>query len=510
MSAVRRTLLAAGHGYLVASLAMTLTDGSFKSQVNPEPVFVPGPCPAHARTSANIDTSWIRCGTVTLPQNRDTPNAKLARVVLPVIVYEAPAVRTKSPLIFLAGGPGESGIDVLTDIFLDSPVGQLLLRERPIIAFNQRGIVTAASGGSPDLGLLAYQWRATRESSIEALVDSAKRITGRLRAQGIQPANFTTLRVVEDTRDIVHALGYQRVTLFATSYGTRLALEIMRVHPDMVEAAIMDGVAPPQRNDTFDPQLLDQRRRAVAARLVEDCEKSSPCSSEYRELRVLANALDRTDAPPVHVVINLPSGGGWFDLHLPGRNLLSAVGAYAGTEFARALPQVLEELARGDTMRRPVSPELVLHVVHEIALLNTAGPNYPVVYHVVLCGDIPSGVLQAGGRAVCNALGVPFSGPEAIAPVTSDIPTLMLSSEYDAQTPPDMAEEASRTLSRSYRILFPGIGHLAYARLVTASCVAVISNAFLLDPTQAPPDPCSKSLMPSFLPRSADLILVPR
>ena len=298
--------------------------------------------------------------------------------------------------------------------------------------------------------------------------------------------------------------------LFATSYGTKLALQIMRLHPEMVEASILDGVAPPQSIDSFDPAVLDQRRRNVAARLIDDCEKSSACSSEYRELRKVASALDRTDTPPVHIVVHLPSGGGWFDLDLRGRDLLSAVGAYAGTEFARAMPQVLEELAHGDTVRRTMSPELVLHVVHETALARTAGPNYPVIYHIVLCGDIPSGALQAGGRAVCDALGVPFSGVDAINPVTSEIPTLMLSSAYDAQTPPEMAEDAARTLAHGYRVLFPGIGHLAYARPVSASCVAVIAHAFLLDPAHEPPDPCSKSLTPSFLPRSADLKLIPR
>jgi pimeloyl-ACP methyl ester carboxylesterase len=212
----------------------------------------------------------------------------------------------------------------------------------------------------------------------------------------------------------------------------------------------------------------------------------------------------------VHVVIHLPTTGGWYDLDLRGRDLLSAIGAYAGTDYTRALPQALEELARGDTVRRPISPELVLHVVHETAIARTAGPNYPVIYHIMLCGDIPSGVLQAGGRGICDALGVPFGGPDAIAPVTSDAPTLLLSSEYDAQTPPDMAEEASRTLSHGYRVLFPGVGHLAYARLMTAPCVAVIVNAFLLDTSHQPPDPCSRTLLPSFLPRSADLILVPR
>ena len=509
MSAVQFGSRVMRRGWLVACLTATVAADHHTVSVT-DPVFVPGKCPASAQPVAGVDTSWIRCGTVTVPQNRDDPTAKLAPVVLSVVVYESPSAKAKTPLVFLAGGPGEPAIDVVREVFLPSPVGQLTLRERPIIAFNQRGFGDTTSGASPTLGMLSYHWRATRDESIGTLVDSAHKIVSRLKAKGIQPQFFTTLRAVDDTRDVIRSLGYEHTFLFATSYGTKLALQIMRLHPEMVEASILDGVAPPQSIDSFDPAVLDERRRAVAARLIDDCEKSSPCSSEYRELRNVASALDRTDTPPVHIVVHLPSGGGWFDLDLRGRDLLSAVGAYAGTEFARAMPQVLEELAHGDTVRRTMSPELVLHVVHETALARTAGPNYPVIYHIVLCGDIPSGVLQAGGRSVCDALGVSFSGMDAINPVTSDIPTLMLSSAYDAQTPPDMAADAARTLPHAYRVLFPGIGHLAYARPVSASCVAVIAHAFLIDPGHEPPDPCSKSLTPSFLPRSADLKLVPR
>ena len=445
-----------------------------------------------------------------LPQDRAHPRAKLAPVALPVMIIESPSARAKSPLLFLAGGPGEPAIDVLAEIFLASPVGRLVVLERPIIAFNQRGIASPTSGGAPDLGLLRYQPRASREESVAALVDSAKKLAARLRERGIRLENFTTLQTVEDVHDVLAALGYPKATLFGTSYGTRVSLEIMRIHPELVESAILDGVSPPQSIDSFDPAVLDRRRREVAAKLVEDCTKSTTCSSEYKQLREDASSLDRSDAPPIRIIVNLPSGGGWNEVELRGRDLLSAVGAYAGTDFARALPQVLEEFARGDTVRRPVSPELVLHVVHENAVARTAGPNYPAIYHATLCGDFPSGVLQAGGRGVCDALGVPFGGPEAIAPVTSEIPVLMLSSEYDAQTPPELAEEAARTLPNSYRVLFPGVGHLAFWRHVSGSCVAVIANAFLLDPSHGPPDPCSTALLPSFLPRSADLILVPR
>ena len=495
-----------GHTVLAASLLTGRIH--YNRTVAHAPEFVPGTCRPGA-IAANVDPSWIRCGTVTLPQNRADPRARLEKVVLPVVVYQSPMARSRVPLLFLAGGPGEAGIDILNEYFLTSPIGQLMLRERPVVAFNQRGIVGATSGGSPDLGVLAYQWRASRRASIEAVIDSARKATERLKAHGVQPRYFTTLETVEDVRDVLQSLNYDRAILFGTSYGTRVALEIMRAHPEVVEASILDGVAPPQRWDTFDPAAIAERRRAVAVRIVEDCEQSDACRSEYSGLRDLADALDRVDAK-VHLVVKLPVTGVWFDVDLQGRDLLSAVGAYAGTEFARAMPQVLEEFARGDTLRRPISPELVLHVVHELATAQSAGPSYPVVYHAVLCGDLPAGVLQAGGRGICEALGIPTPDSIATVPVVSDIPTLMFSSEYDSQTPPDMAEEAARTLSNSHRILFAGVGHLAYGRLISGSCVAVIANAFLQDTHQAPPDPCSKSLLPSFLPRSADMVPVPR
>jgi len=494
-----------GHRCLAASLAFVVATSPFRGWTGPSAAFVPVPCSGQLLRASGIDSSWIRCGSITLPQNRADARAKLAPVVLPVFVVESPSARSRSPVLFLAGGPGEPAIDVAAEIFLNSPVGRLIILERPIIAFNQRGIASIMSGGSPDLGALRYRWRATRDASVETLVDSARLVAARLNNRGIQLANFRTLETVDDVRDVLGALGYDRATLFATSYGTRVALEVMRVHPEIVEAAILDGVAPPQSLESFNPAELDKRRREVAAKIVDDCEHSESCNAEYHQLREDANALDRSDAPPIRIVANVPSAG-WYEIQLRGRDLLSAVGAYAGTDFARALPQALEEFAHGDTVRRSVSPELVLHVVHENAVAQTAGPNYPVIYHATLCGDFPTGVLQAGGRGVCEALGVPFSGPEVIAPVSSDIPTLLLSSEYDAQTPPDLADDAARTLPNSYHILFPGVGHLAFWRPASGECVAMIANAFLIDPQRRPADPCSTALQPSFLPRSADLI----
>lgn len=500
MSTALRALKRAGVVSLFAALGVLPTPQ--RVHAAPAPVFVPGPCPQGVHLPSNIDTSWVRCGTVTVPQDRANPRAKLTPIVLPVIVYETPSAHAKLPLVFLAGGPGEPAVEIVTNIFLETPVGQLLMRERPIIAFNQRGCGADSDGTSPSLGFLTYQRGVSRQESIDALSESAQQIERGLRQRGIRADNFTTLNGADDLADVLTALGYSRAALFATSYGTKVALQFMRLHPAMVEAAVLDGVAPPQSTEVFDPEHLNRELRTVAVRIIEDCVKSLSCHSEYPSIGTLTNAAASIDSAPIRVVMSLPPSHSWYTVDVNRRDLLTAVGAYAGTDLTRAVPLLLDDVIRGDTLRRERSPDLVLYTVYHKALAQSAGPDYPVVYHIVLCGDIPSGVLQAGGRAVCDALGVPFGGPDAVNAVKSDVPILMLSSSYDALTTPDMADDAARTLSHSYHVVFPGVGHLAYARPLSAACVALLVQEFLNEPLQAPPDSCSTALSPSFLPRS--------
>lgn len=72
-------------------------------------------------------------------------------------------------------------------------------------------------------------------------------------------------------------------------------------------------------------------------------------------------------------------------------------------------------------------------------------------------------------------------------PVVSDIPTLVLSDEYDPITPPANGTLAARTLKNSYYFLFPGLGHGAE---YNSPCVNSIISTFDDTPTQKPSDAC--------------------
>ena len=75
--------------------------------------------------------------------------------------------------------------------------------------------------------------------------------------------------------------------------------------------------------------------------------------------------------------------------------------------------------------------------------------------------------------------------------VTSAIPTLILSGEYDPVTPPSYGMLAARTLSRSYFFLFPGTSHGVVG---TNSCVDNMFKAFLELPTKQPDATCMQAV----------------
>jgi pimeloyl-ACP methyl ester carboxylesterase len=60
-------------------------------------------------------------------------------------------------------------------------------------------------------------------------------------------------------------------------------------------------------------------------------------------------------------------------------------------------------------------------------------------------------------------------------PVTSDVPTLLLSGALDPITPPEWAEVAAKTLRHSRHIVVPGTGHGASG----VGCIPRVMEAFL-------------------------------
>jgi pimeloyl-ACP methyl ester carboxylesterase len=466
-----------------------------------QPKFVERSCSSFNINPQPVAGAVARCGTVTVPQDRAAPDdRRLAPVVLPVLIYANPASKG-TPLVLLAGGPGESAIDATQRVLLETPLGQMLLRERPIIAFDRRGIHSEVGRSSPDLGAIVLVGRGPRSAVLPVLRDSLASMTRILRSRGVEARNFTTLAALDDIGDVVHALGYQRVVLFGASYGSRDALQFMRKHPEMVESAVLDGVAPPNAITLLDSAAVASASLEVFDRVVADCARDAVCAVEYADLaRVLAR-FNVDSASWMRRTVNLPENGGWKTLQVNTTSVMSVLGFASASETIRAeLPAVQLDFASGDTLRSELAAKVLVAASPDQSL-NIDRSTTPLIRYAVLCGDRPQGEPYAGDRTLCDAFRVPFSGPDAASRISSDVPTLLISSGYDAQTPYKLAVDAARTLSKGQQVLFPMVGHVAFARPVAMACAAVVIESFLMRPEQTPATGCISRVVPAFAPR---------
>ena len=72
-------------------------------------------------------------------------------------------------------------------------------------------------------------------------------------ARELGPARgaFTTQESVADIEAIRAATGYQKLVLYGTSYGTKVALEYAERYPQHVEALVLDSVVPTTGPEPF-------------------------------------------------------------------------------------------------------------------------------------------------------------------------------------------------------------------------------------------------------------------
>jgi pimeloyl-ACP methyl ester carboxylesterase len=240
---------------LVSALTLTFFDGPSKAATGSLSALEP--C-AVARFPA-------RCGTLDVAENRQEPAAR--RLAIRVVVLPATGSRgaVADPLLVLEGGPGAS-------ILATAPrhaanFGQLRA-QRDLVFVEQRG---TGESGSLDCG------PGPADLDPETVAACRERVAPRadLRFYGSHHA-------VADLIEAIDGLGHERVDVFAVSYGTRTALELVRRHPERVRTVSLLGTYPPGRNAVLDaPALLDRSLELVASA----CAADPPCRNAHPGLR---------------------------------------------------------------------------------------------------------------------------------------------------------------------------------------------------------------------------------
>ena len=441
----------------------------------------------------------VECGWVIVPEDHIRPEGKTIKLATARFKSDA-SQPEPDPVIYLEGGPGGSALKSYISQF-DFLFGPLL-EKRDVILFDQRGTgysqpaLTCPEYNQAVIDMLPKDLKAAESEAIANKALLACR--DRLVKDGVNLDVYNSAQNAADIEALRQALDYDRVNLYGISYGTRLALTALRDAPARLRSVVIDSVYTPQA-DLYS-QIPVNGERAFEA-MFRACAAEPTCAENYPDLRDTFFALKaKLDKQPVTFTVKLNSGD-QHELLLNGDSLMGLMfqSLYA-TSIIQMLPRLITDLRDGKT---DLAAGLEGEFLSEYDKISVG------MQHAVQCKEeLPfvtqasiDGVLQQhpdyaalGSKGIvelCKAWGASSADPIENQAVNSDVPTLVVSGEFDPVTPPAWAEEAARTLSKSFYVNVPRAGH---GSTITEECPRSILLAFLDNPGQQPDTACLAGL----------------
>jgi pimeloyl-ACP methyl ester carboxylesterase len=305
----------------------------------------------------------IACGTLDVPENWSDPDGRRLQIGY-VVLKSTSADPAPDPVVYLEGGPGASA---LTGAEFRAQIFDGMRQTRDIVMFDQRGTrlssplrcqelsasqvpavddtgedELAATPPAPPLPRLPSElgdpydiMQSARQDLAAAAASCVREIT----ASGVDLRQYNSIASANDTVALIEALGYDQFNLYGISYGTRLALVIMRDHPESgIRGVVLDSTFPPEVKGF---ERYPEEPHEVVIQLFADCALDRACSTAYPNLKARFVALLETlRASPV------PSAEG---IPITDRDLIEVMQALSQNVAAVPyVPRMIEELERGE------------------------------------------------------------------------------------------------------------------------------------------------------------------
>ena len=229
-------------------------------------------------------------------------------------------------IVFLPGGPGTSYLDAFTET-TENARRRLRMFQRyaaaaDVIVLDQRGFSARGTrlrtphvaGGALD-----------RPGSVVATAEAWRTL-----AAAAGPANpgrdtsaYTVTECAADVAELAAALGYLRISLLGTSFGSQWAFAVMRRYPELVARAVLSGVEPLDHGFDMPSSVL-----AAMQRIAVDAEVDpvlQPYLPEGGLMAALAALRERFAGGPMRVEVADATSGAKHPVVLGLEDLQAAV-----------------------------------------------------------------------------------------------------------------------------------------------------------------------------------------
>ena len=394
---------------------------------------------------------------------------------LPVVrIRASKAVRQSSPLLYLPGGPGlPAGLD---DAGLQRWLNWMDIARWPhdLVLFDPRG--TGLSVPRRDCPEIRARDQANLMRPLSASDDlrnmqqTAEACFNRLHEAGFRPEDYSGPRQVRDVVELMQVMDSKKWNLYGISYGSRLALQVLRQAPDRIRSLVLDSVYPPEVNG-----LLSRPAQFARARdgLLDACAADAHCQETYPVLARQLNSLFRqlSRKPQVLRVEHWPTDRVtsfllndyrlmwvlFMESYAPRYRprLIPAIAAASSEDF-RLWPPIA-----GDFLDQWLDPEFS----HAVYLSVTCAEDFAVLTEASYRAEaernpqVAAYVTDEWRLSPCHRWPVGALPQAYHEPVVSDVPALFLSGVHDAATLPEWSRTAAGRFNRGYAMSFEGSSH---------------------------------------------------
>lgn len=435
-------------------------------------------------------------GYLVVPEDRSAPGGSTVRLPVFILKSRNPAP-APDPVVYTAGGPGGSSLET-------ARYGQYYsyLDDRDLIVFEQRGTRYAQPClDCPELNRAMAEGvgrDVTEAQKLASLAQATRQCRERWVARGVRLEAYNTREIAADLEDLRRALGIRQWNLLTVSYSTKIAQTLLRDFPDGIRSVVMDSPLP--LAVSYDEESTANWVASLDL-LLARCGANSACRKAFPDLkRRFYQALQEADRQPIKLTVQ-PRDGGPVAVQLRGRDIASLISTSA-TEGLAGLPRLLDQVSRGEYealkpalldqlggTSRALGMRLCVWCREALPFARRRVMTRETDRYPGLQGRSPA-VFPA---AVCEAWGVGRAGKADNRPVVSKVPVLLISGEYDADTPPAWATRMAAGFANGYHLVFEGMGHTPTQQWPDP-CAMQVARAFFNNPRQSPVADCYRAL----------------
>lgn len=412
----------------------------------------------------------FECATLPVPLLRGKQDS--GTITLHLMRKLAGSRPSEAGVIALAGGPGQAALP-LAGYFASSLAPALA--QRDLIVFDQRG-----TGKSAPL-----RCAPAHANTLGAFVGQCGRLIGTSRGA------YATSESVADIEAIRQALGYKKLVLYGTSYGTKVAEEYAQRYPSNVEALVLDSVVLPGSSSPFARPTF----AAIRSALHELCSRRACNGISKAPLAELGELAKRLRRHPVKGVVydgegvrrsSTLSETGLLEVLLAG-DLNPALRAMLPAAVHAALHKDAAPLLRLALLSNGLAPTIPRGAKHpspegvDVALfidttcedtsypwLRTSGPSRRLKEAKSALAAIPAAAFRPFDRKIALRYSLlpgcahwPYEA-SASPPVNAgmpNMPTLILSGAQDLRTPTYNAKRLAAMIPDAQLLVVPYTGH---------------------------------------------------